>query len=594
MRLIGIAIVKNESDIIEVFLRHNMTFLDRLYLIDNDSCDTTMTIINRVQQEIDNIVVSSFDYNDHRQETFVTYLARKICNMDTADFILLLDADEFLTPDRATLEHALQAVPPGQVGYIGWLNYIPTAEDPHAEPDPRLRIRNHYAVEHDTYKAVLPPAIILKDGFAMGIGNHSAMIDHQECIYHPLVGVKLAHFPVRSDEQLVAKALIGSWALSQKSELNRTECHHWRNFARYFGHNFTISSTEKARFMAAYIGEKFAEDPTKRLVQDPLVIPEGSRMRWPEMVQVNLLQRVIAFANPTFEKQIRTIHQNDFMAIARTERGSMAYHKADLVVGQSLAAYGEWADEELILLLPFLKPGDHAIDAGANIGTHTIPFAKAVGSSGSVHAFEPQRSAFQMLCANAVLNGLINIHAHQAGLSDKSGEALVPLPDFIQGGNFANFYLENNATGEPVPVQTLDGCNLPRIRLIKMDVEGMEERVLRGGERLIQRDHPVLFVENNVPENSASLIRTLQLFGYRCFWHLVPYYNPHNYYGNATNIFERVDRPEINLLCVTEDTFGLADNLELVEVLHPDEPWQNAATRGRIRLEELSMGSVAT
>lgn len=60
------------------------------------------------------------------------------------------------------------------------------------------------------------------------------------------------------------------------------------------------------------------------------------------------------------------------------------------LLGSFLDRFGEWAECVQDLLLPLLREGDIVADAGANVGMHAIPFAKAVGSRGLVHVFEPK------------------------------------------------------------------------------------------------------------------------------------------------------------------------------------------------------------
>merc|ERR1719454_949167 len=64
-----------------------------------------------------------------------------------------------------------------------------------------------------------------------------------------------------------------------------------------------------------------------------------------------------------------------------------------------------------------LRPGDVVIDAGANLGSYTIPFAERVGRKGKVLAFEPFRWLHQITTANVALNGLSNVWVFPVGLS---------------------------------------------------------------------------------------------------------------------------------------------------------------------------------
>ncbi|KAF4683343.1 hypothetical protein FOZ63_009456, partial [Perkinsus olseni] len=75
-----------------------------------------------------------------------------------------------------------------------------------------------------------------------------------------------------------------------------------------------------------------------------------------------------------------------------------------------------------------LRPGDVFVDAGANLGSYTIPMAEHVGPAGMVLAFEPFRWTYQLLNANVALNGLMNVWTYQAALSDRASQSLLLQP----------------------------------------------------------------------------------------------------------------------------------------------------------------------
>ena len=94
----------------------------------------------------------------------------------------------------------------------------------------------------------------------------------------------------------------------------------------------------------------------------------------------------------------------------------------------------------------------------------------------------------------------------------------------------------------------LDDLDLPVCRLIKVDVEGMELSVLKGGRELIARNSPILYVENNRDAKSDELIRWISGIGYQLYWHYPPLFNPNNFNRNTENVF--VDGFCSNMLCV--------------------------------------------
>jgi FkbM family methyltransferase len=246
--------------------------------------------------------------------------------------------------------------------------------------------------------------------------------------------------------------------------------------------------------------------------------------------------------------------ENRHIAVKRCKHGLFMYNRNDAFVGRSLDLYGEWCDFEIQLLRQFIELGDIVVDAGANIGTHTIAFANLVGSGGIVHAFEPQRRNFLMLAGNVALNALENVFCHQKAVGEANGEiSLPPMPPPDINFNYSAVSLVKGlATGETVPLITLDSLDLPKCKLLKIDTEGMEEQVLGGAKALIERHRPLLYVENNEPGASKTLSRVLNALGYTAWWSIYPYFDERNFYSNTDNVWQNVV-PSANMLCTPKE-----------------------------------------
>lgn len=243
--------------------------------------------------------------------------------------------------------------------------------------------------------------------------------------------------------------------------------------------------------------------------------------------------------------------------------GAMAFNVHDRYVGRSLDLYGEFSEGEVEMFRHLVRPGDVVLDVGANVGAHTLFLARRVGPGGRVVAFEPQRVVFQTLCANVALNSVTNVWCHPAAAGAVAGEVAVPPVDYARPGNFGGVSV-GGAAGERVPVVALDGLDLPRCRLIKVDVEGAEEGVLRGAAGLIARDRPVLYVENDRRERSAGLVRYVAGLEYDLYWHRPPLFNPANHAGKTENVFGAV--VSVNMVCVPRGAGWRVEGLPPVEV----------------------------
>ena len=181
-----------------------------------------------------------------------------------------------------------------------------------------------------------------------------------------------------------------------------------------------------------------------------------------------------------------------FNTVVETRFGKMICNLHDRFIGKSLMKYGEFSHAECSLFQELILPGAVVIEAGANVGAHTLFLANQVGPEGIVYAFEPQRIVFQTLCGNLALNSIPNVIAMQVAVGAEIGQIQVPQPDYLHVGNFGAVSLEGSVAGEVVPVATIDSLLLQRCDFIKADVEGMEEFVLRGGEKTIRKHRPVL------------------------------------------------------------------------------------------------------
>lgn len=265
--------------------------------------------------------------------------------------------------------------------------------------------------------------------------------------------------------------------------------------------------------------------------------------------------------------------QQAFNQLVQTRYGPMLYNRNDQYVGGSLAAYGEFSHGETLMFEQLVGLGQVVVEAGANIGAHTVHLAQLVGEHGAVYAFEPQRLVFQALCANVALNQLVNVLTRQQGLGREAGEMVLPNVDPRVENNFGGLSLLQSVQGEKVAIVTIDSMLLSRCDLIKVDVEGMEEDVIIGAINTITKFRPTLYLENDRAEKSASLIRLLQSLNYRIWWHLSSLFNPNNFAKNSTNIFGGI--VSINILCQPSESAKPVTGLR--EILDANEQWNRPA-----------------
>lgn len=303
IRLAGIAIVRNECDIVEAFVRHNAAVLDRLYVIDNGSTDGTLEILQR-------LAASRLPIRLERDEGLPYYQAAKTTAMIKAaiedqawDCIFPLDCDEFLVAeDRAALDAEIESLAPEEVGLLISDQYAPTESDQAAEPDPVSRIVHRIVAEPALPmflgKVILPRSIALARDMSIGEGNHHVSIAGCRAPERWLTSAKIAHFPVRSVEQFVSKVVT-----TRLAWLARHDCQ------PYLGHHIAIFYAQLRRkpeigpsrlldaafaYLDSYLG------PTKiayqrKLVRDP-VRRRGGELSHLNLAKVNALPRILDFA----------------------------------------------------------------------------------------------------------------------------------------------------------------------------------------------------------------------------------------------------------------------------------------------------------
>jgi len=158
----------------------------------------------------------------------------------------------------------------------------------------------------------------------------------------------------------------------------------------------------------------------------------------------------------------------------------------------------EHYEPELIYLEKVLSSKSVFIDVGANLGIYTLVASRLVGQAGRVIAVEPSFQSFPVLQENIVLNRLTNVLALSVALAEKTAKAWL-YQGKDPGQNSLGKDPSCNGAVEEVFTQTLDSvlldASIDKVDLIKMDVEGAEELVLRGANRVVTSERPMIIFE---------------------------------------------------------------------------------------------------
>jgi FkbM family methyltransferase len=214
--------------------------------------------------------------------------------------------------------------------------------------------------------------------------------------------------------------------------------------------------------------------------------------------------------------------------------GKCHYFAQDEYIGRSVSHYGEYNPDEtefLIALATEAGKDKIVLDIGANIGT----ISQALQYSGfTVYAFEPQPEVFEVLQQN------FTGRSYNVALGDKRGTTEMPKMEYDKAENFGGVSCNTKSKSRgaiEVKLERLDNYKFVNVGLMKIDVEGFEEMVLRGAVETIQRCSPILYLEDDRQEKSASLHKFLKELGYGIELHTPSLYRQKNFFGKEENIW---------------------------------------------------------
>jgi FkbM family methyltransferase len=231
--------------------------------------------------------------------------------------------------------------------------------------------------------------------------------------------------------------------------------------------------------------------------------------------------------------------------LSATDHGSMLVNRYDyrLVgeggygVGYQLLEKSAFDADEVDFVLQLLErrrgyfgDGLVAIDCGANLGVHTVEWARFMHGWGEVLAFEAQERIFYALAGNITLNNCFNARAVWAAVGASNGSLRIPVPDYLVPSSFGSLELrEKSGTefiGQPidysdaatrsVQMVAIDSLALTRLDFIKLDIEGMEIEALQGARASIARCKPMLLIEQ-IKSDEQELVRFVTELGYLVF-----------------------------------------------------------------------------
>lgn len=201
-----------------------------------------------------------------------------------------------------------------------------------------------------------------------------------------------------------------------------------------------------------------------------------------------------------------------------------------LDLGDKFVSHGCLSGVYEPLVTEFIQSNVHkgqvCLDIGANIGWHTLHMADAVGATGKVHAYEAHPTTASYLEKTITANNLtevIDVRAYGLWDVDATLEMIAPEHPVNRGGSYILGETAISQNTVPVALKRLDDMQIGHVDFVKIDVEGAEPRVWRGGRELAMRSKPLIVSELHPAQlkkvSGCSVVDYLDFFsalGYKC------------------------------------------------------------------------------
>jgi FkbM family methyltransferase len=235
------------------------------------------------------------------------------------------------------------------------------------------------------------------------------------------------------------------------------------------------------------------------------------------------------------------VQRTDASIPVRTTGGFVMTAELGTLMGRSLATAGLWEWYLTGVFGRLLGRGDVFVDVGANVGYYALVASRLVGDTGRVYALEPAPDTYARLVETLAMNRAANVTPIQVAAGAETGEAvlhgaaeghdemstLLDIPDVVRARrpeltpSAERPAVETTVVVEPVH-RLVDPSDLPRLDLIKIDVEGYEGAVLAGLGPVFAVGHrPAVLVEVHAdlaPDAPGAVLDFCGRYGLRARW----------------------------------------------------------------------------
>lgn len=209
--------------------------------------------------------------------------------------------------------------------------------------------------------------------------------------------------------------------------------------------------------------------------------------------------------------------------------GHKMYLNPFYTIDAQVIAFGMYDSRLQAAIRRFTPRGGTCVDVGANIGTTALPMAYFSGDQGRVVAFEPHPMLHSRLQRHVEANEMARfVEVRSEALSDRNGDCKLAAVEQSARNHGQSFVVQNRSvSGCSVPTRTLDGIiaelGIDHVSLVKMDVQGSETMVLRGGADVLSRCRPLLLTEvsscdlEQAGTSAKEMLGIIEMYGYNIY-----------------------------------------------------------------------------
>lgn len=276
----GVSFVRNEADVLETFVRYHAPIFDRMILVNHRSVDASPEILRRLKAEGFPLELEEETSVEFQLGRFMTSRVRAAVERHGADWVMPIDPDEFLTTgDGGPVRPALERLASGRVVKVPWRTYVPWPTDDPGARNVLERIQHHRADEGDQFhKVLIPRSLVQEPGAIVGAGSHTFAraggLVPEELPYTHARELVLAHFPLRSVQQLKTKVLLGWLVILAKPNRERTESFHMKVLYDRLLKGHDVTPEELSEMAMSYSQKARRKPALADLVRRP-ILPES-------------------------------------------------------------------------------------------------------------------------------------------------------------------------------------------------------------------------------------------------------------------------------------------------------------------------------